>query len=300
MTSDAFLGRACCCIPRRQFILLLALAFCSYGVVDAIYWILFRGILGDQPLTPHHTCSGHRCLQFLTCAGMRRSSYAWRKVCLTLGSAGFGAVGALGAAYRHPGELRVFGGFLFAVVVLLGVIVAYDGVYTATCGEYPFNVVNEALMWPVPQWPVQNGIKYEVVVHSEAYPVELVNRLTHLSVWWLYVFFELAAALFCWYAALVAFEMADTIRWGMAGMGPTFDMAGWHDVKLREQEAREELAQLMSGGLDAPARAAGPEGVAARQLMSGGLDAPDGRPARPGVSYTACGAYGAYGGTLAH
>lgn len=231
---------------------------------------------------------------------MRRSSYAWRKVCLTLGSAGFGAVGALGAAYRHPGELRVFGGFLFAVVVLLGVIVAYDGVYTATCGEYPFNVVNEALMWPVPQWPVQNGIKYEVVVHSEAYPVELVNRLTHLSVWWLYVFFELAAALFCWYAALVAFEMADTIRWGMAGMGPTFDMAGWHDVKLREQEAREELAQLMSGGLDAPARAAGPEGVAARQLMSGGLDAPDGRPARPGVSYTACGAYGAYGGTLAH
>lgn len=275
MTSDAFLGRACCCIPRRQLILVLALAFCAYGVVDAIYWILFRGILGDQPLTPHHSCSGHRCLQFLTCAGMRRSSYMWRKVCLTLGGAVFGLVGVLGAAHKDVGELRVFGGALTAAAVLLGVVVACDGVYVAACGEYPFNVVNEALMWPVPDWPVQNGVKYEVVVHSEAHPVELVSRLTHLDVWWLYLFIEVSAALFCAYAAQVAFELADAIRFGVAGMGPTFDLAGWRDLKLSEQDAREELIQLLSG--DAEARSlAGSEATFAQRPV------------------------GAYGGALVH
>lgn len=192
-------------------------------------------------MTPHHACSGHRCLQILTCDGMRESSYNWRKVFMTLGGAIFGFIGCLGAVYKHPGELRAFGSFLAAAAALLLLVALGDGAYTTACGAYPYNVVNEALMWPLPNVPVRNGMKYEIVVFSKVYPVDLVRQMIGWDVLWLYFLVELCAVLFCAYAAQAIFQLAGAIHFGLIGMGPTFDMAGWYD----QASAKDELKMLL-------------------------------------------------------
>jgi len=230
MSDDGYLGYALCCIPRRLFVLLLSATILASALTELCYVVIFRWLRGAMQLTPTH-CSGPQCQEVVTCGAMIEATSHVRLAVWLIGGAFFGYLGLVGSLCNHPGDTRWFGLFLFAKAILAVAYLFADWGYTTICEAYPYNIISEAVLWLLPDWPIQDGIKREVAV-MRTYPVDFVDRLTRVNIWALYIVGGLLTTAFWLYCAHTAFLLAHYSSEGVFGLGANHSIRGWRDQVL--------------------------------------------------------------------
>mmetsp|Transcript_39514 Transcript_39514/g.113699 ORF Transcript_39514/g.113699 Transcript_39514/m.113699 type:complete len:251 (+) Transcript_39514:120-872(+) len=232
MSDDKILGRCFWFIPRRLYILALATIIFLWGV-GGIAWAVYRLQLpGDEGSSAWHArdrCIGSRCQDVLTCKGTRAASFHTREPIALVGGAVFGFWGFLGALNGYIDDLRWFGFYLYAYAALLLALVFADSAYTLICGEYPLNIIDEALLWRAPRLPVREAVKFELRETMVSYPVGFVDKLSQMQVYMFYLLVEACMAAFCVYSGFQSLMVAQFMRHGALGLGAVFDMRDWKE-----------------------------------------------------------------------
>jgi len=246
MSDDEYLGAACWCVPRRPFALVVAGALSAYGIISACRLVTLCWPIVDPP--PPTRCSGPSCFDVGSCHGMQEATYHVQQVVQILGSMAFGLRGLFGFLGNRAENILHLALFLAAMAVLVAVLALGDCVYTVACDAYPYHLVREALLWPLPDEPVSEGVKREVREVLAMYPVDLVNVLSHLQVWRLYLCVELLVMALWAYAAHEVFLCAHRMGFGAYGLGPNFSLGQWREDIL-EADIREAL---LKGDLAGP------------------------------------------------
>mmetsp|Transcript_131799 Transcript_131799/g.328669 ORF Transcript_131799/g.328669 Transcript_131799/m.328669 type:complete len:253 (-) Transcript_131799:34-792(-) len=232
MSEDKFLGAAFFCIPRRLYVLVFAILTLAYGVVGVVRTLLQEALPGEAGAAAWQSqdrCIGHGCNDVLSCRGLREASFHFREVTSIFAGWLFGYWGVHGALHGYIDDLLYFAGFVFGCAVALVVIAAADGFYVLGCGEYPLNVVDEAILWSLPDVPVRDVVKTEIREAMVSYPVAFVNRLSRLNVYLVYLLVEAAGAAFFLYTAHQVMLLAQLTRHGVLGLGATYDLSTWRE-----------------------------------------------------------------------
>lgn len=235
MSDDKFLGSALWCVPRKLFVLLLAMGTLIFGVQGVVQTFLLRqlpGEAGSAAWQSQERCIGHTCNDVLTCRGLREASFHMREAIFVFAASLFGYWGVLGALHGYIDDLLWFANFLVSCIIILVVLVAIDGIYTLGCGEFPLHVIDEAIMWPFPNIPVRDVVKVEIREAMVSYPVNFVNRLANVNIFLVYLAVELGTAVFLTYCAHQVMCLAQLNRHGSLGLGATFDMNAWRTRML--------------------------------------------------------------------
>lgn len=251
MSDEESLGKVCF-IPRRIYVLLVAIGFLSYGLYNALYYSLFSFVRLTS-MSPSH-CSGSRCNDLLTCEATLESSYHLRVCVIVIGSVVFGISGVNAILNKYADDLFRFAFWLVAAAIIYVTVMLFDGVYMVLCGDhYSYNTVSEALLWPVPDLPIQEGIKFEIR-QLNTYPVPYVNALVYHNVGIIFVFWTLIRVAVFLHAAYQAFILAERFHYGLAGMGATFSIESWQQrVKIRDEfdeVAYSTFAMAKTTGMD--------------------------------------------------
>jgi len=251
MSDESSLGTTCF-IPRRFYVLFFAIGFLTYGIYNALYYTIFS-YASFTTMTPSH-CSGPGCSDVLTCAATRESTYHLRLCILMIGSLVFGVSGVNACLAKYADDMCRFAFWLVAVGVTYLVIMLFDLTYIVVCGShYPFNVVSDALLWPVPDFPVKTGIKYEIR-QLDTYPKGYVDALVYGNVTEVFVCWTLLRVFFFFHAAYNAFILSERFHYGLAGMGATFSIESWQQrLKMRDEVqdvAYNTFAMMKTAGMD--------------------------------------------------
>lgn len=247
MSDEAHLGTTCF-IPKRTYALLIAIGFTLYGVFNGLYFIVFFYKMQGK-MTPTH-CSGSRCSDLMTCDATLESTYHVRLIVLTLGSLVFGISGINAIHNKYGPDMFNFGCWLVFVVALLGATLFFDFSYLTVCSKHlSYNVIQEAVMWPIPNLPVHNGIKYEVG-QMNSYPSAYVNALSNHNVFGLYAIWTLLKMAFFSHAAWMAFKLAERFHYGVAGMGANFSIEGWRQRLMMREEINTVAANTFGMALE--------------------------------------------------
>jgi len=245
MSDDAFLGTACCRIPRRFFGLLVGLGFILYGIFVGFFMLIENVLPGLMTSKSTFHCSGPGCMDIVTCAGMQNTTFEVRRVCLVLGGLFFGTLGVVGAIHRNADKLNYFAMYLAALAVLAPAMIIGDTTYTWVCNSFPYNVIDLALLWPIPNIPLMDGYKAEFRT-LPSYPVEVVNALATRSTWKTYWPIVLPMVLFFASAAHEIFVLADRIENGAHGLGANFSIRTWRENVIRQYFLREYVKESMN------------------------------------------------------
>eukprot|EP00401_Gymnodinium_catenatum_P081844 CAMPEP_0117553666 /NCGR_PEP_ID=MMETSP0784-20121206/50343_1 /TAXON_ID=39447 /ORGANISM="" /LENGTH=133 /DNA_ID=CAMNT_0005350781 /DNA_START=300 /DNA_END=697 /DNA_ORIENTATION=+ len=115
------------------------------------------------------------------------------------------------------------------MAVVTASVAAFDGGYYFICQAYSFNFVSEALLWPLPNLPVDEMVKEAVRSAKAGYPAGEFHGLARSRVWRLYLLVEVPAFMFWAYAARKAAVLARYTAHGVLGLGANFDMGTWHE-----------------------------------------------------------------------
>mmetsp|Transcript_61735 Transcript_61735/g.179076 ORF Transcript_61735/g.179076 Transcript_61735/m.179076 type:complete len:250 (+) Transcript_61735:130-879(+) len=232
MSDDKFLGSACRLVPRRLFVLLVALALWVYGVFGICWAVYKQQLPGDQGASAWQAqdrCIGRSCQDVLTCRGTKLASFHLRELTSLIGSIFAGWWGFLGALHGYIDDLKIFAAGMHAFVALLAVVAFMDGAYCLICSEYPLNVIDEALMWHVPHMPVREAVKFELRDAMASYPVAFVNQLAQRNVFLFYLAIELVIGAFFVYVGIQAQVLAHLMGHGQLGLGAVYDMRDWKE-----------------------------------------------------------------------
>lgn len=236
MDNDNAFGRYCC-MHRRWYCLLLSIGFLLYGMMNGLYFAIYTYV-HMFTLSPS-TCTGPGCGDILTCAATKNSSYEFRLSVMTIGSLVFGVVGIVACSQRYANEMFAFFGWLVTTIMVYMSVLVMDGAYIFICGNtYPTNTVEEAVLWPIPRWPVNRGVKYEIR-QLESYPVNYVNEIVHhnVGVWFMCLTFAK-----CFFFAILAYQcfiLAQRFHYGSAGMGINFNIENWMKKLKMKYEVNE-------------------------------------------------------------
>lgn len=244
MSDDKYVGTACGCLPRRLFALIIALCIFVYGVGSVLHAVLIKhlpGEAGPAAWQAEDRCEGHRCADVLTCRGTREASFHFREVTLLVCCVPFGYWGVLGSLHRHVKDLRWFGSSLVGLAILLVLLILGDGLYVLFCGEYPLNVIDEALLWSIPRLPIREGVKLEIQRALVSYPVGLMNKLARFNVFSFYLLVELSTALLFSYAGSQVLLLADLVLRGHTGLGSNHSIRDWRERVMLKRGMRDLL-----------------------------------------------------------
>jgi len=223
-------------IPRRIFILLVACGFLVYGVMNALYFIIFAYV-NMAKMTPSH-CSGPGCNDVLTCDGTRDASYHFRICVVSICSLVFGISGVNAIQNKYATDLFNFAWAVLLIAIVYFSVMLMDGAYMVLCGNhYSYNTIAESILWPI-AGPVNPGVKFEIR-QLNSYPVGYVKALAVHNVTGMFVCFTMARVLFFVFAAYQAFVLAQRFHYGMAGMGANFSIEGWRKRLMQRYEVNE-------------------------------------------------------------
>lgn len=250
MSDEHFEGRSLFCIPRRYFVVALALCVWLRGALSLVYLIFLKELPGEEGSAAQQReshCVGHSCRQILTCGGTRAATFHTREVITLFSNMLFGYWGVLGTMYGYMNDTVWFATYLSLFPLLLGSVFAADGAYTLICGAYPLNVVDEALLWHVPNFPIQEAMKIELRDAMIKYPVRFTNKLVERNVFLYYAVVELAVAAFIAYCSKQVFAHAQFTHHGLLGLGATYDIGEWRQ-RLALRSGRKALAEGGYGG----------------------------------------------------
>lgn len=232
MSDEDTLGTFCF-IPRRIFVLLIAIGVLIYGVYNALYFVIFA-MVNMTKLTPSH-CSGPGCDAILTCDGTREATYHVRLAIMSIGCLFFGVHGVNAIQNKYASELYNFAWALVVAAIVYFSVMLMDGAYTVLCGQqYSYNVIMEAILWPGPG-PVHPGTKFEIR-QLNTYPVGYVNALCYNNVAMIFVALSMARVVFFMLAAYQTFELSQRFHYGLAGMGANFSIEGWRKRLMMRYE----------------------------------------------------------------
>lgn len=234
--NDNAFGRYCC-MHRRWYCLIVSVGFLLYGLLNCLYWVIYAyvHIVSMKP----SNCTGPGCGDLLTCPATKDSSYEFRLAVMTIGSLVFGAVGSAAILQRYATEMWAFTCWMVATCVIYLLTAIFDAAYIYICDyNYPTNLMQEAVFWPIPEWPVNHGIKYELR-QLETYPVAYVNDLSHHNVGVWYVNLTLIKVCFFAFIAYQCWVLSQHFHYGAAGMGINFSIEGWRKRLLKRYEMNE-------------------------------------------------------------
>lgn len=244
MSDEDTLGEACC-LPRKIYVLILAIGFLLYGTYNALYFII-AGYIEMFKMEPSR-CSGPHCDGVLSCEGTREASYHFRICVLAIGSLVFGITGINAIYNKYASDMFSFAGWLLVLAVVHSSVWLMDTVYTATCGSvFSYNTIMETILWPTRGLPVHSGVKYEIN-QLNVYDVNYVNAiiwrnsagdLLHNVATWYFLMTALRV-LFWLFSAYQAFVLAQRFHYGIAGMGATFSLEGWRKRLNMRYEIKE-------------------------------------------------------------
>lgn len=249
MSDDRYLGSVCGCIPRRFFVLALAVVLVLHGVFEIVF-VLFFNVAheetrqgGNRGLTPGH-CYGRECREIVTCAGSRDATYHLHKVCDVGGSILFGAIGVVGClGGRDAAKLTCLAGFFAFMALMLAVCVGADAMYIMSCGAFPYHVIWEAVLWALPGFPVTATVKYQLQSMSE-FPVHFVHELTQLRVMGFYVFIQFVSIAFWLYVSHVTALLAKYTAYGVYGLGANYSIRSWKEAVMNKDKAAEVVGGM--------------------------------------------------------
>lgn len=234
--------------PSRARLTIYAVFFTLYGCLNLLYYTVFSlERMGN--ITPSH-CSGHRCNDVLSCDATRKSSWHFRVCIMILGSFVFGIKG-INALYNKYGTgLYTFAFWLIACAGMYLFVFAADFLYGGLCGEaqgfaYSYNVITEGLLWPISNFPVTNGHKYQVA-KLNSYPANYINALVGLEVQWVYIAATILKIGLLIFGAYEAFTLAESFQYGAIGLGANYSINEWRKRLL----VRQELDQVTRNSLD--------------------------------------------------
>lgn len=247
MVSDSrLLGFACCCIPRRWFIAIVAGFYFVHGLINVM--CLFASmIIGQGSLTPTTACVGNKCLETLSCEGMVQATFHVKMVTTIFGGLFFGACGLLGAANSAEGNIQLFGSFFHILWVMYSCIAVSDGVYIGICDYYPYNVVDQALLWPYPNYPVPEAYKFEIRKNAVFHKAQ-TDKIIGFNLYFFYL--AVVVVLICWFVFnwLNAKYVADKLTFGVHGMGPHQDLKSWRSAVIFREQVIEGMNDELARG----------------------------------------------------
>lgn len=232
MSDDAFLGVALGFVPRRIFVTLVALAALCWGWFGILSGLLGGQLPGEQGKASWHSadrCVGRECNDLLSCSGAREASFHCREATLLLGSALFGYWGLIGCLHCDAQDLAWFAMFLWFIPVFLLLLAVCDGVYVAGCSAYPLNVVDEGLLWGLPDWPIREAAKAELRNAMVAYPIGFVDKLVGFNTFMLYAATQASLAAASVYCSFQVLTLARISGRGLLGLGANFDIGDWRE-----------------------------------------------------------------------
>lgn len=245
-TDEKMMGKSLFCLPRRLFVMLLAAIALLHGVTGLVHTLLIKELPGEQGAAAWQSndhCVGHSCHDVLTCKGTRQASFHTREVLELIGNTVFGYWGLLGALHGYTKDLQWFSQYLFGFPLFLFLLFLWDGAYCVVCGEYPLNVIDEALLWKLPNIPVKEADKVGLTEAMVAYPVGFTNRLVGRNVFLLYTVWEACWGFFLAYLANQVRLHAQFTSSGLLGLGATYDIGDW-----RESVALARSRKVLAGG----------------------------------------------------
>lgn len=241
MSDDSCLRTSCCCVPRRFFVLLFAVGQLAYWSFEAFYFVIFRWLLHNASFTPQH-CSGTSCREVVGCDATFEASRHTYTALFLLGGVIFGYVGTHGAFHGTARDIHWFACYLVGKAACLLLIAAIDGLYFKVCDGYPSQVVSEAVLWRLPDVPVDDVIKHQVSL-LRAYPVGFLDRLfsshgetSSLHIWRWYLVPLFLQVLLWLFVARESWALADLVAFGESGLGANYNIRTWRD-KLLSQRA---------------------------------------------------------------
>lgn len=257
MSDDLCLGKSCCCVPRRVFVLLVAFGHLAYWSSEAFYFFVFRWLLHSDSFTPRH-CWGNAkehqngqrtaCHEVIGCAGMFEASRHTYMAVFLLGGVIFGYLGTHGAYHGTARDVHRFACYMVGKAACLLSIAAFDGLYFEVCNGYPFQVVSEAILWRMPGVPIDDTIKQQVSMLT-AYPVGFLNPLlqhgtaSSLNIWLWYLVPLFLQVLFWLYVARECWAFADLVAFGEHGLGATYNLRTWRDGVLSQRAVQGFFAR---------------------------------------------------------
>lgn len=240
MTDDKLMGKVLCCIPLRYYVAAVAFAFFAYGVANAAYMFMMQLFsLSGGSRTAH--CVGDRCLEILSCDGLQEATMHVRMCVMIFGSLFFGGFGFMGAVNHHPPELRWLASFFHALVAIYVSAWLFDLTYSGICGRYTQNVVDLAVLWPAPNYPMREGFKFEIQV-ANSYPVSWVDLTAGFDVFRLY-----SGVIFLWcvffvYSAYWVQVLANYSDHGVFGLGANHDVGAWREAVIFQREVASQFS----------------------------------------------------------
>jgi hypothetical protein len=229
----------------------------------------------------------------VTCEGEVESSFNVRLVLMTLGGLVFGYWGLNGSTQGRDWQLINFAVFLVAVAIANLLFAAWDGVYWQVCGSYSWNALSYAVLWPFPNWPVEEKAKDQIREFAtgqilKTYPASIIDGiLRNASITYLYMLRALISSGIYLWGALDAYYMAYHDSWGSIGLGRNYDIATWRDnmfwkkdlergfAKMQREfeDGKDEISTLTFGNVPPP-RYNGPPPMSRAWLAARALSAP--------------------------
>mmetsp|Transcript_110014 Transcript_110014/g.206214 ORF Transcript_110014/g.206214 Transcript_110014/m.206214 type:complete len:322 (+) Transcript_110014:98-1063(+) len=242
MSDDRVLGHVGCGIKRTTVILVVAILFSLYGTFHSMSLMVFM-YSSQKSITPTH-CSGSRCTEILTCHGLQEATWHVKEAALVIGGAILGPLGAYGILHRFPKDVFFFGVFLSCMAVLYTVLMLADFLYLAACNRYPYNVIDETILWEIPGIPVRQGIKYEVE-KMESFPHGYLDALTYRPVERMYACIAIAEVALWAFLAYQVFLVAERLYYGLIGLGANFSIEEWRENALLKFQMQDVAYNTM-------------------------------------------------------
>jgi len=216
------------------------LFFCG---IELLYIIIVQWMLGGSA-TPQH-CHGPKCGDILTCRGMVEGSFETHRILFLMGGVYFGYMGERGAVNGHATGLYQFACFLYSKVALIVFFALWDGAYYGVCNAYPWNVVYESVMMPIPNFPMLEQQKAAIYAGTRWLPVGfLMNEVLESKIWPAYFVRMVPELLFYLYVGSITIYLAEHTAFGVYGLGANMNIYGnsmnnWREgliVKGRHEE----------------------------------------------------------------
>lgn len=228
MSDEAVLGRVCC-IKRTTLLIIATFVLTLYSVFTIVRLAIYVYVT-QKSLTPNH-CSGPRCNDIVSCSGLQEGTWHLKEAVLLLGGLVFGPMGLYGVLHRFPKDVYLLSCFFLALVALYTGIMFTDLLYTRVCEHYPYNIIDEGILWDIPRLPVAPGIKYEIRRMS-SFPVAYTNSVTYRNAEHIAITVDVVMIIIWTFLAYQAWIVAQRCYWGRIGLGATFSIEDWRENLL--------------------------------------------------------------------
>lgn len=239
MSDEKFLGKSLWCIPRKQFVLFIAICTFLSALVEATYLVFIKWMLQGRSLTPQH-CHGHVCTEVATCIGSASGTYDFQRAVSIIGGIFIGYIGLIGAWNGDSSRLQTFGSFLLFKLAMLATFGAVDTSYYFLCEAYPYNVVAGSVLFPFPNWPMPETQKLQITEGQRWFPEGFMHDAAHEeTIWPLYSALTAFQIFLLGYTAHQANYLAEHCAFGVFGLGANYEVRNWRDRKIFKDKVND-------------------------------------------------------------